>query len=304
MPYDLASVHGCASAQRGLVTRRQLLGMGVPSRTIGHWLERGLLISVARGVYLLMGSPIDWHARLLAECLAHGGLASHLSAGVVFGLGVPKVRPEVVVPSSRRGPIGGTVHRVARFDEMDPRRVDGIPVVGPLPLVSQFAGLVPERLSLDRFEGAVWEMVRQGLTTWSELDETAATASRKRLAGVGHLRQVIELNSDGCDSPPERELLRLLRSRGLPEPVRQFEVTLRDGTRFRLDHAYPAPMVALEVDSVRHHFSQVDVQRDKRRRDAIRLEGWLVFEVTVQRMRRHATALLDQVERALIERTP
>lgn len=288
MSHDHAAVFARAARQLGLVTRAQLLDLGIPDRTIRAWVAAGRLRRVRPGVYLVPGAPHTWHVRVLAACLDHGGAASHLTAAAMHGApGIVRLRPEVVVPNARRGGVTPLVHRTCHFDELEVRTVAGIPTVGPRALAVQLAGLVPERLPVDRFDAVVEHLVRHTDVSWLDLSAAASIASRRRMRGVAHLRSIVdEYLADDCESRLEREFLGLVAAHGLPDPVRQHKVVLRrTGRPVRLDFAYPAERVAIETDSQAHHTDPADVEADKDKRNELRSEGWIVYEVTKQMLR-------------------
>ncbi|MGH2734429.1 MAG: hypothetical protein ACRDKZ_02520 [Actinomycetota bacterium] len=67
--------------------------------------------------------------------------------------------------------------------------------------------------------------------------------------------------------------LQVIRAPCLPEPHRQYPVTIR-GHHFRLDLAYPHRMIAIEYDSDSHHNGELQRQRDRWRQNLITSEGW------------------------------
>ncbi len=305
MSHDHAALFGQAARQLGLLTRAQLLGLGVPDRTIRAWVAAGRLRRVRPGVYLVPGALLTWHARVLAACLDHDGAASHLTAAAVLGApGILRLRPEVIVPDARRGGVTPLVHRTCHFEELEVRTIDRIPTVGPRALAVQLAGLVPERLSLDRFDGAVEHLVRHAGASWTDLSVAASLAGQRRMRGVSHLHAIVdEYLADGCESRLEREFLGLVVTYGLPEPVRQHQVVLRrTGRKLRLDFAYPDERVAVEADSLAHHTDRADVESDKDKRNELRSEGWIVYEVTKQMLRHRAALTAAEIAASLATR--
>jgi len=47
-----------------------------------------------------------------------------------------------------------------------------------------------------------------------------------------------------------------------------------------VDLAWPDQLVALELDSVKHHLNRKSFEKDKRKRNKARLLGWTIHEVT------------------------
>lgn len=84
------------------------------------------------------------------------------------------------------------------------------------------------------------------------------------------------------------ELLALqIRAAGLPEPVREHRFDRR--RRWRLDFAWPAARVALEVDgglwTRGRHTRPAGCQRDAEKLNAAALAGWTVLRVTAGMVR-------------------
>lgn len=121
-----------AKAQAGLVTRAQAFEAGLTRYQIATRLTAGELIEVARGLYRVAGVPETWEQRVWAACLATGGLASHRTAGWLFGLeGLGRSPPreaDVIVPfaASATSPVA-TVHRSRTLHASHAARGAGIP---------------------------------------------------------------------------------------------------------------------------------------------------------------------------------
>ena len=83
---DDRAVAMLAARQQGLVTTRQANAAGFSNASIHHRVESGIWSRVDHGVLRVSGAPFTWRTRLLACCLASGGVASHRSAAVIHGL--------------------------------------------------------------------------------------------------------------------------------------------------------------------------------------------------------------------------
>jgi len=81
------------------------------------------------------------------------------------------------------------------------------------------------------------------------------------------------------DSRFEKKALHVIRSAGLPEPLKQFEVPLDDRSAF-IDLAWPEFMVGLECDSLAYHFGRKKFQSDRTRRRQLTARGWQIYEYT------------------------
>lgn len=304
MSHNHAVIASVALSQLGLITRSQLRELGVPDSTTSRWVAEGRMTTVDRGVFLMAGAPLTWHVRVLAACRARGGIASHLTAAAIHNCpSIPRTRPEVLVPYGAHGRAGRGVHRSRRYAELPTTTIDRIPVVAAGPLSLQLAGLVPRRLPLDRFDDAVEHLVRSSATDWHDLARWVDRGSRSRLAGVGHLRSLVdEYLADDCESRLERAFRDLLVAHGVPLPVEQHEIVLPDGRVVRVDFAYPDIRYAMELDSKRHHLHDAGFENDKEKRNELGSLGWLVHEITRKAIRTRPDTLVAQVRRELDRR--
>ena len=150
------------------------------------------------------------------------------------------------------------------------------------------------------FDDAVEWMVQRGCTSWTELRGTAAAASERRAPGVGHLRALVdEYLDDGADTRLERRFFRLIRSAGLALPTPQVEVFDGHGFIMRVDWAWVPQRTAVELDSRRFHLTAEAFEADRRKRNRLRLAGWLLLEYTNRRLRTAPGAVMAEVAAAL-----
>lgn len=304
MPVSFDLVNRRSSRQLGLITRTQLLSLGLPPRSISNWIASGRLRAVGRGVYLVAGAPWNWHARAMARCLEHDGLASHATAAVLLGADtLPRGTPEVIVPHGRRAAGSPGVYRTRHFEALRPRAIDRIPTVGGAVAALQLATLVPDRLSVGRFEDAVEQIVRAGSTSWFDIDAATRNPYARRMRNVGRVRSLAGMYlATGAESRLEVDFVAFVHRWQLPPPTPQHLVQARDGTSARLDFAWDWATVGTELDSVQFHLTRDAFERDKAKRNALRLDGWLLFEVTHRHLRDHPAALAVQLGTALVER--
>src|SRR5436853_134465 len=119
-----------ASRQHGVVTRAQLLGLGLGRRAIGHRLACGRLHPVHRGVYALGRPGLTREGVWLAAVLSWGpgAVLSHRAAAArweIWPFGSPD--PEVTIGRSMRRRSGIGLH----YSKLPPDEVTvvkGIPV--------------------------------------------------------------------------------------------------------------------------------------------------------------------------------
>lgn len=74
-------------------------------------------------------------------------------------------------------------------------------------------------------------------------------------------------------------MLRVLVAAGLDAPVQQYRVRLA-GRSFRLDLAYPAAKLAIELDGWAFHSSRSAFDADRARANAFVAAGWTLLRFT------------------------
>jgi hypothetical protein len=204
-----------AALSHGVVTRAQLLSVGITPDEIKHRLGTGSLLREHRGVYRVGHRAPNREARYMAAVRAAGSRAvlSGLAAAHLLDLikGRPP-KPEVTAPTERR--IDGVRTRRARDLSRSERTIwRGIPVTSPERTIVDLAGA----LDLDALARLVHEAeVRFG--TGPEAVERVLNR-RPRSAGAGVLRRVLFGDAHVTLSALERRFLDLLRDAGLPLPI-------------------------------------------------------------------------------------
>jgi very-short-patch-repair endonuclease len=129
------------------------------------------------------------------------------------------------------------------------------------------------------------------------LARTADRLGGPGVAGSALVRRLVAERDPATaptESPLEDVILALLRSAGLPEPARQFEV---DGVR--IDIAWPAPRLGIEADSRIWHGGRLDVQRNSAKANRLLHQGWRILRFTWADARDRPVQLVDSVRRGL-----
>jgi Transcriptional regulator, AbiEi antitoxin/Protein of unknown function (DUF559) len=279
-----------AARQHGVVTRAQLLGIGITSPTISGWVREGRLHRVHRGVYAVGHPRLTPEGRFLAAVFAcgPGAVLSHESAAVLWGLRQPRgPRIDVTVPTrggrSRRGVL--ITHR----STLEPEEVtvkDGIPVTSAARTVLDLADVLRRR----PLERVLDEAFYLGL------DLEGLTPRRGR-RGFGLLTAVLAAHEAGTTwtrSALEERMLTLCRRRGLPPPVVNGEVG-----RWDVDFHWPCERLIVETDAWSSHGGRGAFERD-RAKDAQLVEaGWRVVRITRNRLAREPDAVAAQLARLL-----
>ena len=99
-----------AGAQGGVISRAQLLALGLGERTIGRRVTAGRLHRVHAGVYAVGHRVMGRTGREWAAVLASNGVLSHRSAGAKLGVLTWNGHTEVTAARGRRSPRGVILH--------------------------------------------------------------------------------------------------------------------------------------------------------------------------------------------------
>jgi hypothetical protein len=234
-----------AAGQHGVVTRGELLDLGVSAAGIQRRVSKGTLIPVHRGVYRVghEAPSHEAHYQAAVRACGEGAVLSGRAAGYLLGLlkcSIPPP-PEVTTPTERR--IDGVMGRRSRhINRRDGTTFRGIPITTvPRTLVDLAADL-----SLDDLARACHEAgVRYG-TTPKQVEVVLARRPTSR--GAANLRKILRGEVRVTLSKLERVFLALLREARLPLPKTN---RLTDGRR--VDCRWPEHRLTVELDSYRFH---------------------------------------------------
>jgi very-short-patch-repair endonuclease/predicted transcriptional regulator of viral defense system len=261
-----AQVWDLVRRQHGVVTRTQLLDLGIGSRSIEHRIARGRLHPLWRGVYAVGRPEVDQRGRWMGAVLSCGqsALLSHRSAAALWGLAphLPAGVIEVVVPLGRIPRRAGIqVHRRIDLGPEHRREMAGIPVTDPISTLVDFASCAPEWL----VERAINEADRLDL-----VDPEALRGAMGRLRprpGMACMRRVLGLDAL-TDTGLERKFLAIVRAANLPPPETQATVN-----GYRVDFYWPNLRLVAETDGWRYHRTAGEQANDHRRDQAHTTSG-------------------------------
>ena len=280
-----------ATRQHGVVSRRQLLAIGLGRDAIRYRVKAGRLHTLHHGVYAV-GHPLLLPcSRYMAAVLASGSKAvlSHWSAAALWGLrDAPSGDVEVTVLRSGGGqrPRGIRVHATRSLAEAEVDTCDGVPCTSPARTLVDLAAVLNGRQLRRALERSVELRCFDG----AALGAALARARGRRGAGV--LRAMLA----GLPDEPapartelERRFLELVREEGLPMPVVNAHVGM-----YQVDFHWPHRRLIVETDGRATHDTARQFEEDRRRDLELTLAGWHVVRVgwhQVHRPRLVATLL-------------
>jgi very-short-patch-repair endonuclease len=296
-----------ATRQHGVVSRRQLVGLGMGRRAITKRLARGFMRTIHSGVYAVGAAALTQEARWTAALLACGwdgrtgqgvpaAVLSHRSAASLWGLvrNAPALS-EVIMASGRRSIRRGILTRCMflRADEIE--FVRGIPVTCAARTAFDLAAIARDQRELER--------------AWNELEARRLTSrvSVPQLLerypgrpGTPALRALL-----GSDDPGgvtrndfEEAFVTLLDAHGLPRPSLNADLQIR-GRFIEVDCLWRPERLALELDGRDVHARKAAFESDKLRDRQLLVEGWRPARVTWAQLRDEPEAVAADL-RALL----
>jgi hypothetical protein len=265
-----------AARQVGLITRTQLLGVGLHPEAIRRLVQSGRFESVQDGLYRIAGYPPSWDQRLMAALLlgGRGAMISFEAAGMHWKLeSVHTTTPHVTVVHAQKTRIlDATVHRTRLVAPGDVVRRGPLRVTSPWRTVIDLAGVMPP----DGLEDLLDDALRRRLVTVNGLVHRLDVRGRRGVRGVRRLAQLLAERTlqRKKASTLQNRVRRGIERAGLPTPDEEVDVYDRSG-RFigRVDFCYPAKRVFIEVDGS-HHETKKQHEDDLVRQNALVRAGW------------------------------
>jgi very-short-patch-repair endonuclease len=265
-----------AARQHGLVTRAQLLDMGLTPSGIQHRRARARLHGVHCCVYAVGCLVMTAHARALAAVLACGpdAVLSHRSAAGLWELVPAPGTPVDVIAVGKRQHRGVVAHRSRTLAPGDVARRWGIPVTTPLRTLVDLADVVDDA-TLDR---AVNEALLLRLVRREDLAGARARAPGRQ--AVTRLQPFVEVEDAPTRSVLEDAFLALVERHGLPRP----EVNQRIAG-YEVDMLWRAERLVVELDGRAAHDRSQAFERDRERDAELMGAGFRVVRITWRRLR-------------------
>jgi predicted transcriptional regulator of viral defense system len=242
--------------QHGVVSRRQLLNLGLTAMAIRHRVKTGRLHPVRRGVYAVGRPQVTREGRWMAAVLICGpeAVLSHRSAAALLGFG--EEHPGYIEISIRRHGRprcpGIRTHDRPGLWNRDVEVHLGIPVTSP----------VRTFLDLATVTGPV--TLERAINEADKLDVIDADSLRKALddhpgqPGICLLRHVLDKDTFRLsDDELERLFRPLAAAAGLPAPLTKHMVN-----KFEVDFFWPALGLVVETDGWRYHRTPSAQTRD------------------------------------------
>jgi hypothetical protein len=287
-----------ADAQYGVVTFRQLIGLGFSKGAIWRMSEARRLCRMHRGVYAVGHTELSRYGRCLAAVLAcgDGAVLSHKSAAWLLGLrgDCPRVAEVTVIGHGHRRK-GIWTHRVGGLARGDRIELDRIPATSLPRTLLDIAGTGTVRQTESMLERA------ERLGT---LDSGSIDAILRRShghPGSGRLRTAAAIYRQPVFSRArsERLFLALIAKAGLPTPALNVFVAGQE-----VDAYWEAERFAVEVDGWGTHRTRAAFERDPLRQEDLLLAGISSIRVTARRIEREPEEVALRLAQHLGRRQP
>jgi very-short-patch-repair endonuclease len=253
-----------ASRQHGLITRQQLLALGMTSSAIRRRAEKGLLIPEHPGVYRVGHSAQTTEAAYLAAVLAggDGAVLAGQAAGHLMRLLKSAAPPPELIATTKKRIKGVETKRVRHIDPREATTFNGVPCTTiPRTLVDLAAVLSEDALARAYHEASVMYRVRPEAVE-------AVLARHPRSKGAAALRRVLRGETKLTLSKLETGFLELLKENGLALP----ETNELVGGRY-VDCRWPEHKLTVELDSYQYHSTRWAWEQDRKRERQARARG-------------------------------
>ena len=283
-----------ACSQGNVITAAQLGAAGVSRYQRRQLVDDGLLQVARRGIYVMAGTRRGWPTSLWCGVLSAGPSAVVYRRSAAGWWGMDGVEPgvvEVALPAGHQSR-GLDVHRVPSLVASDLTVHLNLPIT----TVERTLGDLSVVVSTSVLERSVEWALRHGHVLVGDLERLADRCPR---LGARRLLEVLAARPDGApatESDAETLFVQLTRRSGLPDPVRQYPLRLR-GRLVRLDFAWPAVRLAVEIDGAAVHGPDA-LPADLRRQNCVILDGWMILRYPWSAVAHDWRYVIDELRQA------
>jgi predicted transcriptional regulator of viral defense system/very-short-patch-repair endonuclease len=272
------AIAALAARQHDVVSREQLLRVGLSRHAIEHRITSRRLRRIYRGVYTVRQGPVGREGWWMGAVLlgGPGAVLSHRPAAAHLGLrrSAPE-RTEVTVPHERRQ-CKAVRFRCARIEPDEITVVDRIPVTTVPRTLFDLAGVLPRA----QVEAAINEAEALRLSDALSLATIAERYPRRRGAVmVQAILTAARIGATRTRSELEIAFLELLDRFRLPRPETNAWLQVGDGW-IEVDCLWREQRLVAELDSRRFHLTGEAFEADRARDRALAVAGWRPIRVT------------------------
>jgi predicted transcriptional regulator of viral defense system len=285
-----------AGPQHGVISREQLLALGLSDGAIVYRVKIGRLHRLHAGVYAVGHRPVSPLAHAFAAVLAAGpGAAlSHSSAATLWGMSKEWQTPLEVTARSARRRAGVQFHRSKTLICQDITMHFGIPVTTPARTVLDNT----PRLSDPALARAVNDLRRASYLALSHLAELLARHPQTR--ATNRLRTHLA----HPERPPTRSefedaFLLFAEQNDLPEPLVNTVVAGHEADVF-----FPEHQLVVELDGWDFHSDRIHFESDRDRDPDLLAAGIATVRLTWERLHLKPAREAARLHEILARRAP
>jgi hypothetical protein len=287
-----------ADAQHGVVTRSQLLDIGLGPDAVDRRLCRTHLRRLHRGVYAVGNRGLTSQSRWLAAVLAcgPGAVLSHRSAAALWDLR-PTTRAsiDVIAPRTRHRRPGIDLHLPRCLEPEQRTERQRIPCTTVARTLVDLASLI-DSAGLERAwrRAAMLDLLDVGSVE-------CALASGHGRRGAGLVRRLLAEHAPDqlTRSELEERFIALCREADVPLPAVNTRIEA-NGTTYEVDFLWRAHQLIVETDGWGPHHTRDAFEADRQRDAALLVAGHRVVRFTWRRITREPRAVAATL-RALLQ---
>lgn len=273
----------------GVITLAQARQAGLSRHAVDRRVRAGHWRRCSPGVYFADDRPFTDAARVRAAVWGYGSDAAASGLAAAWWLSVTKFPPEIVevtVPKTSHHP-----HRSGiRMRRRDLSQTDVVERNGLR--VTALALTVVEAAVRTRGGAVLMDMALQRHVDMRDL--WRSHLRNKGRHGSPAAKRLLQAVSGDARSEAERLLVKLLRQ----ERITGWHANYPAGG-YKIDIAFPAVKVAIEVDGLAFH-SDADVfVADRQRQNIITLSGWKVLRFTWLDLTEHPKRVVAEIKHAI-----
>lgn len=285
-----------AGAQHGVVTRSQLLTLGLSGQAVDRRLRGGRLHPLYRGVYAVGHLVLTVEGRWMSAVLAAGGHAvlSHASAAAAWELrpaGAGAIHVTIPGDPGRKRRAGLCIHRSSTLSPQDTTSHRDIPITTPVRTLIDLATTLRGR----PLEHALDLAEQRGLVDFAELRK--AIEAHPTRPGSPSLQAQLSRYTAGSTvtrSELEERFLALCDRHGLSRPSVNIRI---EGVE--VDFAWRDARLIVEVDGYAYHRSPSAFEDDRARDVALTVAGWTVLRFTWAQITRRSAWVAGAIRQRL-----
>ncbi len=299
MAHDVAMKwHDIAKRQAGVITRAQLVATGLRVRQVDAMVVSARIAATQyRYVYRVVGAPDTPDSQAWAAVLGARSVLSYLSAAWWWELPVEGDGRIHITRYDRQKWVSTPAVRVHRT-LLDPRATTtwlGLTVTTRTETLLDCLGWLetgPAQTLLDRSFQQHW-LDRDQIQR--RLDTQPGRWGNRQLA------YLLRNTRPGAEAESERRLQKLLDGAGITGWTGNFWLTVPAGS-FRVDVAFPASKIAVEVDGWAFHRTKERRDRDMVKANALSAAGWRLLTFSWEDVTQRPGYVLATISTVLVAR--